>query len=77
MQDSDFKWFLENYELLFEKYGSSFLAIKDKNVLGVFKTYAEGVKQIMKKEKIGTFIVQQCLADKIAATNAFVASIDF
>ena len=76
-QNTDFKWFLEHYESLYKKYGNSFLVIKNEKVLGSFQTYGEGVEKTMKKEPLGSFIVQKCSRDKIAATNAFVASINF
>ena len=77
MQENDFQWFLEKYKDLFEKYGDCYLVIKDKSVLGVYKTYAEGVENALKNEEIGTFIVQQCSSNKTASTNASVASINF
>lgn len=77
MQDADFQWFLEKYNELFAKYGNSFLVIKNKNVLGVYKTYAEGVENTLRNEEIGTFIVQQCSSNKAASTNSSVASINF
>ena len=77
MQDLDFEWFLENYETLFKQYGDSYLVIKDKTVLGSFKTYADGVQKALANEEIGTFIVQMCSANKTAATNSFVASINY
>lgn len=67
--NEDFQWFLTNFKELFEKYGDSFVAIKEKKVIGVYKTYAEGVRGTQKKEKLGTFIVQKCGRDESAYTN--------
>lgn len=76
MQETDFKWFLDNYDNLFHEYGPGYLSIKDKRVLGHYKTYAEGVKNTAKTEKIGTFIVQLCDGTEAAYTN-YISSVDF
>jgi len=34
----DYNWFLDKYGELFEKYGESYIAIKQRRVLGVYKT---------------------------------------
>lgn len=57
----DFVWFEENYRELQEQYGDSFLAIKNRNVIGVYDSYAAGVRETQKTEPIGTFIIQQCM----------------
>jgi len=76
MQDKDFEWFLENYNDLYEKYGRSFLAIKNKNVLGVYDSFADAVDSTAKTEKLGTFIVQECTGDESAYTVQ-IASMHF
>lgn len=76
MQTSDFKWFIENLSNLFNSYGTKFLAIKDKRILGAYNSYAEGVKETIKTEELGTFIVQQCGVDESAYTN-YISSFDF
>lgn len=68
VQTRDFQWFLENYTELFNKYGSSFLAIKNETVIGKYKTYAEGVRMASEDNDLGTFIVQECNGDESAYT---------
>ena len=68
-QSRDFKWFKENHEDLFAKYGDVYLAIKDEQVLGVYSTYAEGVKKTAQVQELGTFIVQHCTHDESGYTN--------
>lgn len=68
-QSSDFRWFKENHRSLFDKYGDSYLAIKNKAIIGKFASYAEGVIAISKTEAIGTFIVQHCTSDDSGYTN--------
>lgn len=76
MQSEDYRWFLDNFEKLYQAYGSVFLAIKNKTVLGVYTTYADGVLTTMETEPVGTFIVQKCGEDESAYTN-YIASMNF
>ena len=76
MLENEYQWFLENYNDLFKQYGISFLAIKNRSVLGVYQSYAEGVKKTLQKEEAGTFIVQKCNGEESAYTN-YIASVCF
>ncbi len=60
MQDSDFRWFIENYDNLYKRYGVSYLAIKDSTVLGSYKSYEEAVRKTQEEICLGDFIVQHC-----------------
>lgn len=73
MQNEDFDWFVQNYNDLYKKYGRSFLAIKNKGVLGSYTSYADGVRTMQSREAPGTFIVQECNGDESAYTN-YIAS---
>ena len=68
MQSEDFKWFIKNYKMLFNRYGVSYLAIKNKRVLGCYSSYSDGVHETLRTEEIGTFIVQECNGDESAYT---------
>lgn len=59
----DFSWFKEHYADFQKKYGESFIAIKDKKILGVYDSYGNGVRETTKTEEFGTFIVQECSPD--------------
>lgn len=55
-----FHWFLDNRDFLYKTYGHVFLAIKNKEVIGVYNSRLEGLLETEKKEKIGTFIIHEC-----------------
>lgn len=76
MQDTDFIWFEQHCTELFKKFGEKYVAIKDKCVLGVYDSYADGVHTTMASEKPGTFIVQKCGEDESAYTG-YIASMNF
>ena len=60
VQKKEYEWFLENYEYLFNKYGESYLVIKDDTVLGNYKTFSEGLLSVKGKEPDGSYIVHKC-----------------
>lgn len=68
-QDRDYKWFLENYDSLFRKFGKAYLAIKNGAVLGSYQTYADAVHETERKEALGSFIVQYCNGEESGYTN--------
>ncbi len=76
MMREDFEWYVAHYDELYQEYGDCFLAIKDKKVLGVYPSYAEGVRATEKTEELGTFIVQECRGNT-QAYNACIASMGF
>lgn len=58
--EEDFIWFKEHYPEFQKEYGEAFVVIKNKKVLGVYESYAKGLKETAKTEELGTFIVQEC-----------------
>jgi len=69
MQDEDFTWFIENYNELFEKYGVSYLAIRNKTVLGSYHNFKNAIDETKKDFPLGQFIVQYCNGEESGYTN--------
>ena len=65
---SDFDFFIDNFDALFEKYGRCYLAIKDREILGQFSSAAEAVDHLSGEYDPGTYIVQKCFGDKRSYT---------
>lgn len=76
MSNADYKWFVSNYNELYKKYGDCYLVIKNKTVLGSFHSYADGVRAMLGKEELGTFIVQKCTSNTDGYTN-YISSMNF
>lgn len=74
MQIEDYKWFLENYNILYQEYGECYLAIKNQKIIGVFDSYVSGVKEISQVEQLGTFIIQHCNGNESGYTN-YIATV--
>ena len=70
--NQDFEWFIENYDSLYKSFGECYLAIKDKKVIGKYASFAEGVHETEKTEKLGSFIIQQCNGDVSGYTSYIV-----
>ena len=68
MQGKDFSWFMDNYTDLYERYGNSFLAIKNETILGSYTSFKEAVETTLLAEEIGAFIIQECSGDAAAYT---------
>lgn len=74
--NEDFAWFEQHYQEFQTTYGNAFLAIKNKQVIGVYDSYGEGIRETQKTEELGTFIVQECSKDCIAY-SCCIASMNF
>ena len=56
----DFHWFIDNYDTFYNKYGKSFIVIKNKVVLGVYNDFITALTETTKIYSQGTFIIQEC-----------------
>ena len=65
---NDFEYFISIYQDLYNKYGESFIALKNKKILGAFKTVNEAIQALSDKYKLGTYIVQKCNGDESGYT---------
>lgn len=74
MQADDFTWFVEHYDELFKQYGTSYIAIKDKSVLGSFSSPKVAISEVSKKYPLGSFIIQLCNGSESGYTNYFANS---
>lgn len=66
MGNSDFNWFLNNYDSLYKLYGHKFLVVKNKTILGAYDSIRQAVDNT--NEEFGTYIVQECNGDESAYT---------
>ena len=72
-QKSDFKWFKGEMSDLYREYGRCYVAIRDKEVLGVYPTFGDGVEATSAAFEPGTFIVQEVGPDASAYTSEFAS----
>ena len=61
----DFKWFLDNQEVLFKKYPNKYLVIAECNVLGAYNTFEKAMEEALSKKKAGEFLIQECVQNSV------------
>ena len=66
---SDFNFFVEHYDELFEKYGHKFIVIRYHEILGAYDTLESAINVTSQSHPLGTFIVQECNGDESGYTN--------
>jgi len=76
MQEKDYKWFIDNYQSIYDKYGKTYVVISEQKIVGNYSSYAEAVKETSKTIPVGNFIVQYCNGDESAYTG-YIASTNF
>ena len=75
MQNQDFEYFLENMENFYKTYGQKFVAIKNKNILGVYNTFDEALETTVKTEELGTFLIQEIFDAKEKMVHHFQGNV--
>jgi fibrillarin-like rRNA methylase len=75
MQDQDFEYFIQNMESFYKQYGHKFLSIKDRNILGAYDSFDMALEETLKREPIGTFIIQECFKSKEESVNHFQGNV--
>ncbi|MEY3416035.1 MAG: hypothetical protein RL060_146 [Bacteroidota bacterium] len=71
MLDIEFKFYLDNQAKLVEKYNDKFIVIKGTKVIGIYDSHSEAYNESLKKEKLGTFLIQHCLPGPESYTQIF------
>ena len=59
----DYDYFISNLPDLYAEYGHCFLAIKNQRIIGVFDDFKTAYEETIRNEKLGTFIIQECVDD--------------
>lgn len=69
----DFDWFINNHDLLLEKYPNSFLVIKEKAVQASSNSFDTALHKATELGfEQGTFIIQECTEGNSAYTRNFI-----
>ena len=64
MLDKEFMYYEKNKEDLNKKYNNKYIVIKNENIIGVYNSHEDAVKESIKTEELGTFLVQHCCKDE-------------
>lgn len=73
----EFQYYLEHQDELVQEYNGKVLVIKDQQVVGVFDSELQAVKETCKKYALGTFLVQKCEPGRESYTQTFHSRVAF
>ena len=73
----DFEYYLKNQDELVKKYNGKFIVIKNKSVIGIYDSEKEALEKTIKKEEMGTFIVQKCEPGSESYSQAYHSRVIF
>jgi hypothetical protein len=62
-------------EKLYKVHGQKFVAIKDHNILGAYDTFNQALETTLKKEELGTFLIQECFENKEKLVHHFQGNV--
>lgn len=68
---NEFKYYLDNQDLLIKEYLNKFLIIKEEKVQEIFNSHDEAFEYAIKKFELGTFIIQHCVPGDSGHTQTF------
>lgn len=77
MLDKEYKYFSENMPALYKRYGHKFLVIKGNRVIGSYDNELLALKTTLKKEDLGTFLVQECVEKSEMLIHHFQGNVSF
>jgi len=69
--DKEFRYYLDNQEMLLKQYCGKVLVIKNQKIIGVFDDISQAVFQTQEKHELGTFLVQTCTPGDEAYTAKY------
>jgi hypothetical protein len=71
MLEKEFKYYLEHQSDLVEKYNGKFIVLKNEIVIGAYSSQIEAYNETIKKEELGTFLIQLCAPGSESYTRTF------
>jgi hypothetical protein len=71
MIKEEFDYFIKNQQQLAKEYPGKFIVIKNGAVIGVYQTEREAYNETVKRHKLGSFLIQQCLSESSVYTQTF------
>ncbi|MDR0519302.1 MAG: hypothetical protein LBG82_04535 [Clostridiales Family XIII bacterium] len=74
---ADYDYFINNLASLYQKYGHRFLVIKNEKVIGAYNSFDDAFSETIKTEKLGTFLIQDCVSNPDDLIRTFQGNISF
>lgn len=61
MLHTEFRYYYDNYRRFLKEHADKFIVIKGKKVIGIYDSHPESYQETIKKEELGTFLIQHVL----------------
>lgn len=74
---NEFEYYLKNQVNFVEKYNGKVLVIKGNEIISVFDTEVEAIRETSKTHAMGTFLVQKCEPGSDAYSQVFHSRVAF
>lgn len=72
MKNDDFKFFIENHDILLKRHLNKYIVIKDRNVLFCGDSFKDALSKALNGGlELGTFIIQSCSEGESGYTQTF------
>lgn len=69
--EKEFIFYRKHQKELVKEHNGKFIVIKNERVIGVYKSEIEAYVETQKTEKLGTFLIQECLAGDASYSQTF------
>ncbi len=77
MLDKEYQYYKKHRAELLKQYRNKFIVIKEAKIIGSYPTEREAYEDTIKKHKIGTFLIQQCLSLEKNPPKTFYSRVVF
>lgn len=74
---ADYDYFINNLADLYKEYGHRFLVIKNEQVVGAYNSFDDAFNETTKTEKLGTFLIQECVENPDDLILTFQGNVSF
>jgi hypothetical protein len=74
---ADYEYFINNLADLYKEYGHRFLVIKNEKVISAHNSFDDAFAETVKNEPLGTFLIQECVADPSELIKTFQGNVSF
>jgi len=77
MLDKEYTYYKKNKADLLRKYKDKFIVIMNDSVVGIYDSEGEAYKDSVSKYKLGTFLIQHCVANDEETKQIFHSRVIF
>lgn len=77
MLSNEFNYYLSHQDELVKKYNGKYIVIIGEDVIGIYDSDVEALRETEKSHELGTFLIQKCTPGKEDYTQIFHSRVAF